>query len=634
MKYQKYLHARTLTVALLAACQISAAAAASSQWEWTDVPRVVVIGDVHGSYDKLLTLLEGTGLVDEDLGWVGGEDHLVFVGDLVDRGPDDRPVLDLVRRLQTEALAAGGRVHPLLGNHEVMNMSGDFRYVSEKGFRDFLPQEDKKARNRAMQRFRNTYGPGVPLQQLKPAFEERFPPGYFGRLSSFWHDGEYGSWLLQQPALLKINGVVFLHGGLTEEVAALGLDAINRQVHEDTLRFMNNAETLVQATGVPPSYVDAILAAREAGRGARDTSKQAVAARTILQLSDSLPYVPAGPLWYRGISLENERLERLNVERSLESLGARAMVVAHTPTKSGVINSRFNGQVYRVDVGMAYGRKPQALVFAGDEAKVYDPATQSYTVPMPEPAHGEGWSRFSEQLPEEQMLEFLSTAKVTGCEMLQRGVRHAEVCDLKGDDLHMRAVFLTVDEKPGAVEDEPKSIARSWRNEIAAYRLDRYLELDLVPVTVERTIEGRTGSLQIWLESAVDLTLLQTYNQMHLIQGLERPILVAQAFSAWMDVYGRHDAGKMLLPQDRRIAIADSTKAFSASHELNPEAIPDPCPSIPPDRELFLRSITAEKIQQVVGPYLDDEQIGALIVRRDKLLDICTAAAAATEPAG
>jgi hypothetical protein len=433
--------------------------------------------------------------------------------------------------------------------------------------------------------------------------------------------------------LVKINGVVFLHGGLTEEVAELGLDAINQQVHEDILGFMNSAETLVKLTGTPPSFVDAIQTAREASKRERDTSKRAVTARTVLQLSESLPYVPAGPLWYRGISLENERLERLNVERSLESLEARAMVVAHTPTKSGVINSRFNGQVYRVDVGMAYGREPLALVFVGDQAKAYDPATESYTAPVPEPAQGEGWSRFSEQLPEAQMLEFLSTAPVAGCELLQRGVRHAEVCDLERDDLHMRAVFLTVDEKPGAVEEEPKSVARTWRNEIASYRLDRYLERDLVPVTVERTIGGRTGSLQIWLEGAVDLNLLQTYDQMHLLKGLERSILVVQAFSAWMDVHARANMGKMLLPHERRLALADSTKAFSTSHRLNPESVPDPCPSIPPDREVFLRSFTAEKIQDVVGPYLDAEQIGALIVRRDKLLDHCTAAATATEPA-
>ena len=88
------------------------------------------------------------------------------------------------------------------------------------------------------------------------------------------------------------------------------------------------------------------------------------------------------------------------------------------------------------------------------------------------------------------------------------------------------------------------------------------------------------------------------------------------------------------MPHERRLAIADSTKAFSTSHQLNPEEVPDPCPSIPPDRELFLRSITAEKIREVVGPYLNDEQIGALIVRRDKLLDHCTSATAGPEPTG
>lgn len=622
MKTRRHLAIIALQIPLLTGPS-SADVASSSQWEWSDVPRIVVIGDVHGSYDKLLKLLRGTDLVDERLTWTGADTHLVFVGDLVDRGPDDRSVLDLVRRLQTEAEATGGRVHSLLGNHEVMNMSGDLRYVSKKGFQDFLPEEDKKARNRALQRFRNTYGPGVSLQEIRPAFEEHFPAGYNGRLRAFWHDGEYGSWLLKQPAIVKINGVVFLHGGLTEEVAALGLEAINRQVHQDILGFMENAQSLVQLTGTPPSFVDAIRTAQEASRRERDSSERAVAARTVLMLSESLPYVPAGPLWYRGVALENERLEGFNVERSLKSLGARAMVVGHTPTGSGLISSRFRDRVYRVDVGMAYGREPLALVFVGNEARVYDPTTQSYGPPVREPAQGEGWSRFAEQLPERQMIQFLSEAPVTGCELLQRGVRFAEVCDLEDDDLHMRAVFLTVDEQPGAVAEEPKSVPRTWRNEIAAYRLDRYLELDLVPATVERSIDGRKGSLQIWLEGAVDLPLLETYNQMHLLDGLERPKLVAQAFSAWMDVHARANVGKMLLPHESRLAIADSTKAFSTSRQLNPETVPDPCPSIPPDRELFLRSITAQKIREVVGPYLDREQIDALVVRRDLLLNHC-----------
>jgi len=594
---------------------------------------VVAIGDVHGSYEKLLKLLDGIGLVDDRLAWSGSDTHLVFVGDLIDRGPDDRPVLDLVRRLQTEAEAAGGRVHTLLGNHEVMNLSGDLRYVSEKGFKDFLPEEDKKGRNRAMQRFRTTVAPGIPLTQIKPAFEKHFPPGYFGRLSAFWYNGEYGSWLLEQPAVIMINGVVFLHGGLTEEVAILGLDAINEQVHQDIRSFMKNAEELVQLTGVPPSYADALRMAHQLGE-ASDSSSRTAVARTVLQLSESLPYVPSGPLWYRGVSNQNERLERRNVQQSLDNLGARIMVVAHTPTASGRINSRFDGKVFRVDVGMAYGREPLALVFVGKETRVYDPATNGYGPLVVEPPQGEGVARFAEHLPEAQLLGFLRQAKITGCEERRDGLRFAKICDLEGKDLHLRAVFQSVDEGPGAVAEEPKSVPRTYRNEIASFLIDRMLDIGLVPPTVERTVDGATGSLQIWLEAAVDLPLLETYDQMELLDGMEDEIIRADAFMAFMDVYAQHaTVGVMLLPHERRLQIADSTKAFSTSTKLNPELMTPPCGPIEPDRELFLRSISHQDIEAEVGQYLSDEQIGALLVRRDLVLDACAGPSGSAEPA-
>jgi len=125
------------------------AAVDSPQYEWTDVPRIVAIGDVHGSYDKLITLLKGTGMVDDALAWAGGQAHLVFIGDLIDRGPREIDVLDLARRLEEEAPAAGGQVHVLLGNHEVMNLVRDLRYVPEEGFRDFASVENKKDRKKA-----------------------------------------------------------------------------------------------------------------------------------------------------------------------------------------------------------------------------------------------------------------------------------------------------------------------------------------------------------------------------------------------------------------------------------------------------------------------------------------------------
>jgi hypothetical protein len=77
-------------------------------WEWTDVPRIVAVGDIHGTIDKLVLILRATGLVDADLKWSGGRTHLVLCGDLIDRGPADRAVLELVRRLNSEA-PEGGR---------------------------------------------------------------------------------------------------------------------------------------------------------------------------------------------------------------------------------------------------------------------------------------------------------------------------------------------------------------------------------------------------------------------------------------------------------------------------------------------------------------------------------------------
>src|SRR3970282_2292411 len=73
-----------------------------SEWEWEEVPRVVAMGDVHGNLDKLTAILQGTGVVNDRLRWSGGSDHVVLCGDLVDRGPADREVLDLVKRVQKE----------------------------------------------------------------------------------------------------------------------------------------------------------------------------------------------------------------------------------------------------------------------------------------------------------------------------------------------------------------------------------------------------------------------------------------------------------------------------------------------------------------------------------------------------
>ncbi|HWE88501.1 MAG TPA: metallophosphoesterase [Pseudonocardiaceae bacterium] len=100
-----------------------------------------VIGDVHGHRAELVSALNAAGLLDDDEVWAGGDANLWFLGDFFDRGPDGLGIVELVMRLADEAEAAGGRVHALLGNHEIlalgMHRFGDTEVPSEFGPRSF-----------------------------------------------------------------------------------------------------------------------------------------------------------------------------------------------------------------------------------------------------------------------------------------------------------------------------------------------------------------------------------------------------------------------------------------------------------------------------------------------------------------
>jgi hypothetical protein len=538
------------------------------------------VGDIHGSLGNLIVILKSSGLLDGNLAWTGGASHLVLNGDLIDRGRSDRGVLDLARRLQSEAEAAGGRVHVVLGNHEAMNLNGNLRYVSKESFAGFANLEKRSDREKSWRAFKQGYRRDQILP-LRKAFDEQHPPGYFGRRRALAPDGEYGSWLLLQPAAIKINGVVFVHGGLTPKSAAKGLNGINEEVHR-TLR-----------TGSRPS----------------DWNQ--------------------GPLWYRGNSLQNERIERVPLAQVLESLDARALVVAHTPTGSRRVTSRFNGTLYRTDVGMVFGAHPQALVFEQEEAWALDPVSFGRSKPPLEAPQGEQWSGIFTVLEDEFLEKFLAKAKIVERYDLQRGSRNFSLLELRKDGLDLRAVFQFVEEKPAA-STPPESVnPRRYQHEVAAYRLSRELGLDIVPVTVPREVDGTGGAISIWPEAAIDLPYIRAHGRWELLQGLEAQVSTARIFTALIGARDRADGAKMLLPPERRILVADNSKGFP----LNPyvedflvteiEGIRfDPC-ALEASLELELRALNADRLKTLLGSLLSNEQIVALIQRRNRVISAC-----------
>ena len=312
-------------------CGAALPAAQKSTAIYDSASRVIAFGDIHGKVDKAIRLLKGSELVDKDLNWIGGEQQLVVCGDITDRGSDDRAMMDLFRRLQGEAEAAGGRVHVLLGNHEVMNLMRDLRYVNVKSYGDFVDEEKPADRKNGLRAYMNGQAGSDSKSSLRTNFEKEYPPGYFGRQRAFDPDGEYGEWLLSLPAIVRVNDVLFVHGGLTMEVATLGVDGINERMRKDLEQHLEFREALINLGVFSPlmDYAEMRWVARQGEEQGPNLPQQvSVPLKGWLTTAKGLMMGPTGPLWYRGNSFEDERIERDMLQRSLELLDANTMVVA------------------------------------------------------------------------------------------------------------------------------------------------------------------------------------------------------------------------------------------------------------------------------------------------------------------
>jgi len=170
--------------------------------------RLVAVGDLHGDLDHARRALRLAGAIDERDAWIGGKLVVVQTGDEVDRGDDDRAILDLVDALKTQAAAAGGEVVALVGNHEVMNASLDFRYVTPGGLAAFAPFDRGDA----------------------PASARGLPPPSRGRAAAFAPGGPYADRIARRPFVAKVGDSVFVHGGILPKHVAYGLDRMNDEL--------------------------------------------------------------------------------------------------------------------------------------------------------------------------------------------------------------------------------------------------------------------------------------------------------------------------------------------------------------------------------------------------------------------
>lgn len=158
---------------------------------------VFVMGDIHGNLDGLLPLLMNNGIIDEHQNWIFKNGHFIVLGDFVDRGTKVTETLWFLRNLQQKAQQKGGNVHVLLGNHEIMTMDGDHRYLNSKYI-----------------------------------YISRFIHKYYYVL--YYDDTELGMWLRSLNSVIKVNDVLYSHAGFSPDFAInnYSLDTINHTIRQ------------------------------------------------------------------------------------------------------------------------------------------------------------------------------------------------------------------------------------------------------------------------------------------------------------------------------------------------------------------------------------------------------------------
>lgn len=579
----------------------------ADEWHFQGVRRIVAVGDVHGAFDDLVATLQVAGVIDSSQGWNGGDTHLVMTGDLLDRGAESRQVMDLIMRLEKEAALAGGQVHLLLGNHEVMNLIGDLRYVATAEYAAFIGDESLKERKRWYQRFRSAQAGDADEATLRAEFDKKAPPGYFGHRRAFRNDGYYGKWLLEKPLMIVVNDTAFAHGGAPPYVAEHGLAGVNGALKLDLINYVTAVSTLEDAGVLSPlgrfreqsSILTAIIEA-----GQLDASF-AAPAREVVDLTSSSLHGPIGPLWYRGTASCPRLVEGDDLNEALGKIGASRIVNGHTTTSMRRVQQRLDGRVILVDTGMlkeSYQGSGNALIIEGEMLEAVNQDGSTGLKPIVLPGHVGVESR---EIDEETLANILVSGSIVKQELDGKAWNLVQV--VEGD----HSVFAYFNALPGAEDFVP---------EIAAFRLDRMLGLYMVPVTVFREIAGQSGTLQYVPEETISERARVTGGKGdHAQCSPDKQKSAMYIFDTLINNPERTPLSMLYNPDDWQLILINHRNSLGPG-TIRPDYLRNVELSIGGEWRSALLTINDEKLHSSLGDVLDNRRLDALAERRDALI--------------
>lgn len=327
------------------------------------VRRIVAVGDLHGDFEAWQAISRAAGLTDGRGRWAGKGTTFVQTGDILDRGPGSRRILDQLMRLQREAPRSGGRVVVLTGNHEAMNVIGDLRYVDPGEYAAFVTPDSARLRDLLYANQAASFAARVGAAerkltpgQVRALFDREAPLGLVEHQLAFDPvKGPYGRWITGNPVVVKVGDSLFVHAGISVEYAKRPLDNINQQANAELLARRQDDAALINDPLGPLWYRGLITRAPQPGEQPTAVTSPAAARPSI---SDEITQV-------------------------LAATGAKRIVVGHTPSLKGIIIDQ-DGRLVRIDSGISryYGGPLTYLEILGDRLV-------PHVVPRPPPTRTE-----------------------------------------------------------------------------------------------------------------------------------------------------------------------------------------------------------------------------------------------------
>jgi hypothetical protein len=226
----------------------------------------------------------------------------------------------------------------------------------------------------------------------------------------------------------------------------------------------------------------------------------------------------------------------------------------------------------------------------------------------------------------EKWEEYLKTAEITGHEQMRsrEAVTNPYVLQLEKDGIARQSLWKNP-------EGRMRGFLEGWQWEIAAYRLSNYLGLYMVPPTVERRFQGSRGSCQLWIDAWISLK--DKYDKKIDVPSIKvfywnRALYLQRAFDNLIANEDRHQ-NQFLITEDWRMILIDHSRSFRTSKNFTKKLIYDEnykegarlMKQLPRDFVEKLKSLNHEVIRNVVGEYLTDEEIEAVLMRRDLIID-------------